>query len=406
MLQKVCILGATGSIGRSTLDVLRLHPQRWAAESLGARQDVDGMLAACIEFRPRVVAMADASAAERLRVRLGEAGLRIEVLEGVAGMEAIAGDAASPVVVAAIVGAAGLRPALSAVRAGKRVLLANKEALVMSGALFMAEVVAHGATLIPLDSEHNALFQCLPSLACGHTATDKGVTALLLTASGGPFLDWSLERLQAATADEACAHPNWTMGRKISVDSASMMNKGLEVIEAYWLFAMPLEQIKVVVHPQSIVHSMVAYADGSVLAQLGRPDMRTPIAHALAWPERIESGVAALDLTQLAGLDFYPPDNARFPCLQLAYDALRLGGVAPALLNAANEVAVEAFLAHQLGFTQIPQLIEAVLSITPPCVDESLDAVFAADMLGRAQAHHWLSNHGLSNHFLGPGDAP
>ncbi|OYY74912.1 MAG: 1-deoxy-D-xylulose-5-phosphate reductoisomerase [Gammaproteobacteria bacterium 28-57-27] len=396
--QGVCILGATGSIGQSTLDVLRRHPERWSVASLGANQDVERMLAACLEFRPPVVAMADEQAAARLATALKAAGLATEVLSGEEGMQTIAADAASAVVVAAIVGAAGLCSSLAAVRAGKRVLLANKEALVMSGDLFMAEVAAHGATLIPLDSEHNALFQCLPHVSANASRAAMGVESLILTASGGPFLEWSAERLLAVTPEQACAHPNWSMGKKISVDSASLMNKGLEVIEAFWLFGMPLERIKVVVHPQSIVHSMVAYADGSVLAQLGLPDMRTPIAHALAWPERVQSGVAALDLTQMNHLSFVPPDTQRFPCLRLAYDALRQGGLAPAVLNAANEVAVDAFLQRRLGFTQIPALIEAVLNrVTAekaPVLDQALDDVFAVDRQGRALANEWVQHHG------------
>jgi len=392
--QGVCILGATGSVGQSALDVLRRHPDRWWVESLGANQDVEGMLAACIEFRPRVVTMADEQAAVSLALALKAAGLATEVLSGESGMEAIAADAASTIVVAAIVGAAGLRSSLAAVRAGKRVLLANKEALVMSGALFMSEVAEHGATLIPLDSEHNALFQCLPAMDGQTPSSLAGVDSLLLTASGGPFWDWPLERLLTATPEEACAHPNWSMGKKISVDSASLMNKGLEVIEAFWLFAMPLESIKVVVHPQSIVHSMVAYADGSVLAQLGLPDMRTPIAHALAWPERVPSGVAALDLTQMSELSFVPPDKQRFPCLRLAYEALREGGAAPAVLNSANEVAVDAFLKRKMGFMQIPTLIESVLDSAPSANAQTLDDVFAADVQGRALAREWVQQHG------------
>ncbi|MGD9888785.1 MAG: 1-deoxy-D-xylulose-5-phosphate reductoisomerase [Halothiobacillaceae bacterium] len=392
--QGVCVLGATGSIGQSTLDVLRRHPKRWQVESLGANRDVEGMLMACVEFKPRVVAMADSEAAGRLGNALKAQGIMTKVLAGEEGMETIAADVASQVVVAAIVGAVGLRSSLAAVRAGKRVLLANKEALVMSGALFMAEVAAHGATLIPLDSEHNALFQCLPHVALHGDGRLAGVESLVLTASGGPFLDWSAERLQGVTPEQACAHPNWSMGKKISVDSASLMNKGLEVIEAFWLFAMPLERIKVVVHPQSIVHSMVAYADGSVLAQLGLPDMRTPIAHALAWPERVQSGVATLDLTQMANLSFVQPDTLRFPCLRLAYDALRKGGLACAVLNAANEVAVDAFLNRDLGFMQIPALIEAVLERATQGTADTLDKVFAADAEGRDLANDWISQYG------------
>ncbi|MEW6444462.1 MAG: 1-deoxy-D-xylulose-5-phosphate reductoisomerase [Pseudomonadota bacterium] len=392
-MQGVCVLGATGSIGRSTLDVLRRHPQRWRVESLGADRDVDGMLQACREFHPRQVAMADAVAAERLSAALRALDGEIEVLSGAEGMEAIAGAPESPVVVAAIVGAAGLRPALAAVRRGKRVLLANKEALVMSGALFMDEVQRHGATLLPLDSEHNALFQCLPRPDAAH-APELGVRELILTASGGPFRAFSLDRLARVTPDEACAHPNWSMGRKISVDSASLMNKGLEVIEAHWLFDVPPSRIRVLVHPQSIVHSLVSYSDGSVLAQMGQPDMRTPIAHALAWPERVESGVPPLDLATIASLAFEPPDTERFPCLRLAFEALRQGGVAPAALNAANEIAVEGFLARRMRFIQIPRLIEDVLGNIPVRDASDLTRVFEADADARAFARDWLERYG------------
>lgn len=392
-MQGVCVLGATGSIGRSTLDVLRRHPGRWNVESLGAGRDVEGMLAACREFRPRQVAMADAGAAASLRAALRSESLGIDVLEGAEGMESIAGDAASPTVVAAIVGAAGLRSALAAVRAGKRVLLANKESLVMSGALFMDEVRRHGATLLPLDSEHNALFQCLPGPdAFGRP--DLGVSQLILTASGGPFRSRSADSLHAVTPEEACAHPNWSMGRKISVDSATLMNKGLEVIEAHWLFDVPPEHIRVLVHPQSIVHSMVSYTDGSVLAQMGQPDMRTPIAHALGWPERIVSGVAPLDLTQVAALEFQQPDMERFPCLRLAFDVLAAGGAAPAILNAANEVAVDGFLGRRMRFTQIPALIDGVLEQSDTFDAPNIEAVFEADRAARLRAEAWLARHG------------
>ncbi len=392
-MQGVCILGATGSIGRSTLDVLRRHPGRWRVESLGACRDVEGMLSACREFRPRVVAMGDEAAAADLRVALASEGQGIEVLSGPEGMETIAADAASAVVVAAIVGAAGLRPSLAAVRQGKRVLLANKEALVMSGALFMDEVRRHGATLLPLDSEHNALFQCLPR-PDAPGAPELGVRELILTASGGPFRQFPAERLATVTPEEACAHPNWSMGRKISVDSASLMNKGLEVIEARWLFEVPPARIRVLVHPQSIIHSMVSYTDGSVLAQMGQPDMRTPIAHALAWPERVESGVAPLDLATVGSLAFEHPDMTRFPCLRLAFEALEHGGLAPAVLNAANEVAVDGFLARRMRFTQIPQLIESVLGNIQSGEASQLEQVFEADRHGRVLARDWLNRHG------------
>jgi len=392
-MQGVCVLGATGSIGRSTLDVLRRHPERWRVESMGACQDAHGMLAACREFQPRVVAMADPSAAADLRTLLAAEHLPIEVLEGPEGMETIAADSASPMVVAAIVGAAGLRSALAAVQSGKRVLLANKEALVMSGALFMEQVRRHGATLLPLDSEHNALFQCMPRPdAVAHP--ELGVRQLILTASGGPFRARAVETLREVTPDEACAHPNWSMGRKISVDSATLMNKGLEVIEARWLFDVQPDRIKVLVHPQSVVHSMVSYSDGSVLAQMGQPDMRTPIAHALTWPERIDAGVAPLDLAAVATLQFEQPDLVRFPCLRLAFDVLERASACPAILNAANEIAVEGFLARRLRFTQIPQLIESVLDRSEDHDAHDMDTVFAADHRSREMARAWLARHG------------
>ena len=393
MQQGVCILGATGSIGRSTLDVLRRYPQRWRVESMGAYRDVEGMLAASREFRPKVVAMGDPDAAAALLARLAAEKLSVEVLAGPEGLEVIAADSASSIVVAAIVGAAGLRSALAAVQSGKRVLLANKEALVMSGALFMDQVRLHGATLLPLDSEHNALFQCLPR-PDAVSYPELGVRELILTASGGPFRSRGADTLRDVTPEEACAHPNWSMGRKISVDSATLMNKGLEVIEARWLFDVPPARIRVLVHPQSIVHSMVSYTDGSVLAQMGQPDMRTPIAHALTWPERIESGVAPLDLVEAATLQFEHPDLVRFPCLRLAFDVLEKGGTAPAILNAANEVAVEGFLDRRMRFTQIPALIEAVLERSELVDAHSLDVVFAADQQARILARDWLALHG------------
>jgi len=381
----VTVLGATGSIGVSTLDVLARHPDRYRAVALSANRDVDKLFAQCQSFRPNFAVMADPDAADKLEQRLHSAGSETRVLAGVEGLEQVASLPEADYVMAAIVGAAGLAPALAAARAGKRVLLANKEALVLSGRIFMQEVERHGAELLPIDSEHNAIFQCMPpDFARGLDTV--GVRHILLTASGGPFRDTPLEQLAAVTPAQACAHPNWDMGRKISVDSASMMNKGLEVIEACWLFHSVPERIQVVVHPQSVIHSMVQYNDGSVLAQLGNPDMRTPIAHALAWPERIDSGVAELDLFEIARLDFRPPDLARFPCLRLAYEAIRRGGTAPAILNAANEVAVAAFLDGRLPFTGIPRLIEAVLGET--VVDEAteLRQVLAADALAREHA--------------------
>lgn len=388
--QRLTILGSTGSIGLNTLDVVARHPDRFEVFALTAHRQWERLFEQCRRFRPRHAVLVDAQAAKALEQALRSAGIGTEVAHG---MEALAQVAAAPEVdsvMAAIVGAAGLVPTLAAARAGKRVLLANKEALVMSGALFMEAVRGSGAELLPIDSEHNAVFQSLPPRA-GHDLAALGVRRILLTASGGPFRTRPAESLDDVTPAEACAHPNWVMGRKISVDSATMMNKGLEVIEAHWLFGAAPEQIQVVIHPQSVIHSMVEYVDGSVLAQLGNPDMRTPIAHALAYPERIESGVASLDLFQIGRLDFEPPDPERFPCLRLAYEALRAGGTAPAVLNAANEVAVEAFLAGHLPFRRIAGLIEDVLSRLPAAPADSLDSVLAADAAARRLAHALLT---------------
>ncbi|MEO5344340.1 MAG: 1-deoxy-D-xylulose-5-phosphate reductoisomerase [Gammaproteobacteria bacterium SHHR-1] len=386
--QGVCVLGSTGSIGVSTLDVLARHPRRYRVFALSANGAVDKLEQQCRQFRPRYAVMADAACAERLSARL--AGEGIEVLAGTAGLEFIAAHADAPIVMAAIVGAAGLLPALAAVRAGKRLLLANKEALVVAGQLFMDEARRQGAELLPIDSEHNAVFQCLPQ-----TATDlagQGVERILLTASGGPFRGWSTEQLQQVTPEQACAHPNWAMGRKISVDSATLMNKGLEVIEACWLFNARPEQIEVVVHPQSVIHSLVQYVDGSVLAQLGNPDMRTPIAHALAWPERIPSGVAPLDLFSVARLDFQPPDFSAFPCLRLAYAAIEQGGGTPAVLNAANEVAVAAFLDRRLGFSAIPRIIRQVMEQMGQQKAKDLDALLQLDRESRQRAETLITS--------------
>ncbi|MEN8176089.1 MAG: 1-deoxy-D-xylulose-5-phosphate reductoisomerase [Pseudomonadota bacterium] len=354
------VLGSTGSIGRSTLDVVARHPDRYRVAALTANRDVDTLLGQVMRFRPDFAVMADPAAARRLKDRLGASGVATRVLEGTAGLEEAAALPDADFVMAAVVGAAGLMPTLAAVRTGKRVLLANKEALVISGALFMRAARAHGATLLPIDSEHNAVFQCLPTQG-GKASFADGVRRIVLTASGGPFRTRPLGELARVTPEEACDHPNWDMGRKISVDSATMMNKGLEVIEAHWLFDAPAEAIEVVIHPQSIVHSMVEYDDGSVLAQMGNPDMRTPIAHALAWPERIESGVASLDLVRAGNLEFEAPDLGRFPCLGLAYHALRSGGAMPAVLNAANEVAVAAFLDKKIAFPAIAAVIDEVM---------------------------------------------
>ncbi len=388
MPARVTVLGATGSIGLSTLDVLARHAERYEVFALTAFSRVDELADLCRRHRPRLAVVADVRAAASLQQRLRDAGLNTEVLYGEQALCEVASAAEVDVVMAAIVGAAGLRPTLAAVQAGKRVLLANKEALVMSGALFMQAVRRHAATLLPIDSEHNAIFQCLPERT--GSLEQLGVRRILLTASGGPFREFTLEQMASVTPAQACAHPNWSMGQKISVDSASMMNKGLELIEACWLFDVPPARVEVVVHPQSVIHSMVDYLDGSVLAQLGNPDMRTPIAHALAWPERIDAGVSALDLFRIARLDFQAPDEQRFPCLRLARQAAEQGGTAPALLNAANEVAVAAFLAGRIGFTAIAALIEEVLQREPVAAADDLQQVFAADARARELAGAWL----------------
>ncbi len=381
--QRLTILGSTGSIGVSTLDVVRRHPQRYRVVALCAHRQVDKLAEQCREFLPSYAVVGTEALARDLRERLD--GLSIEVLHGPQALCQMAELPEVDAVMAAIVGAAGLAPTLAAVRGGKKVLLANKEALVMAGPVFMAAVARHGATLLPIDSEHNAIFQSLP-INFSSDLSRNGVRRILLTASGGPFRNATAESLESVTPDQACAHPNWVMGRKISVDSASMMNKGLEVIEAHYLFNVAADKIQVVIHPQSVIHSLVEYVDGSVLAELGNPDMRTPIAHALAFPERIESGVGPLDLFQVGRLDFQEPDNRRFPCLSLAYRALAEEGSAPALLNAANEVAVEAFLAGSIGFTAIPRIIEATLDAIPAVAVGSLDDVMGADAQARAQA--------------------
>ncbi len=392
-VQQICVLGATGSIGLSTLDVLSRHPDRYRVFALSAFSRLNELEALCLLHRPRYAVVADAQAAVRLQGALHAAGLATRVLFGEAGLCAVAADPEVDVVMAAIVGAAGLKPTLAAVEAGKKVLLANKEALVMSGALFMQAVRRSGAVLLPIDSEHNAIFQCLPG-DYGRGLQQVGVRRILLTASGGPFRETPLEQLAEVSPEQACAHPNWSMGRKISVDSASMMNKGLELIEACWLFDARPAQIEVVIHPQSVIHSLVDYVDGSVLAQLGNPDMRTPISHALAWPQRIDSGVPALDLFAVARLDFQAPDEQRFPCLRLARQAAEAGGTAPAMLNAANEVAVAAFLDRRLRFPQIASMIEAVLNAEPVLAVETVEAVLAADRRARELAGQWLDRQG------------
>ena len=362
--QNLTILGATGTIGLNTLDVAARHPQRFRIHALTAHRRITELAALCVKHQPRYAVTSDAQRAGQLKDLLQQANVDTEVLYGADGLEQVVSDDATDQVVAGIVGAAGLLPVLAAVKAGKRVLLANKEPLVMAGAIVMPALQASQAELIPLDSEHNAIFQCLPGgYVCGQAP--KGINGIMLTASGGPFRDREVSSLSAVTAEEAVRHPNWEMGPKISVDSATMMNKGLEMIEAAWLFALPAAQIRVVLHPQSIVHSMVEYVDGSVLAQMGEPDMRTPIAQALGWPERITSGVKRLDLEMLGQLEFRPVDVERYPCIQLAGDALLEGGVAPTVLNAANEVAVDAFLTKRIGYTQIPKVIRICLDALP-----------------------------------------
>jgi 1-deoxy-D-xylulose-5-phosphate reductoisomerase len=381
-MQHITILGSTGSIGTSTLDVVARHPDRFRIVALTANSQVDLLFQQCVQFKPRYAVLLEETSATELRRHVREAGLSTEVLSGAAALEQVAVLPEVDAVMAAIVGAAGLRPTLAAARAGKKILLANKETLVMAGNVFMDAVRASGAMLLPIDSEHNAIFQALPHGYDGNFAA-SGVKRILLTASGGPFRNLPLSELDNVTPEQACAHPNWVMGRKISVDSASMMNKGLEVIEAHWLFNADADDIQVVVHPQSVIHSLVEYVDGSVLAQLGNPDMRTPIAYGLAYPERIDAGVAPLDLFKVATLDFTAPDFARFPCLKLAYQALRAAGTAPAVLNAANEEAVAAFLDRRISFLFIPRVIEAVLDTLPVGAVRCLDDVLGADAEAR-----------------------
>jgi 1-deoxy-D-xylulose-5-phosphate reductoisomerase len=377
-MQSITILGATGSIGVSTLDVLARHPDKYRVHALTAHHRIDELAAQCRVHRPARAVVATPEGAARLATLL--AGLPIDISHGEQALCDVAAEADT--VMAAIVGAAGLAPTLAAARAGRKILLANKEALVMSGQLFMDAVREHKAILLPIDSEHNAIFQSLP-MAYARSPEQCGVAKILLTASGGPFRQRDVATLEHVTPDEACKHPTWTMGRKISVDSATMMNKGLEVIEAHWLFGAPADLIEVVIHPQSVIHSMVSYCDGSVLAQLGNPDMRTPIAHALAYPERIDSGVAQLDITKIGTLQFERPDFARFPCLALAFEALRAGGTAPALLNAANEVAVQAFLDTRIGFRDIDRVIARVMHENEHGAASSIAAVMEQD--GRAR---------------------
>ncbi len=389
--RRIALLGATGSIGASALDVIARHPERFEVVALSANSRVRELLDLCERFRPQVAVIADEANYDTLRDGLKARGLNTRALAGTAALDDIAASPDSDTVIAAIVGAVGVSSTLAAARAGKRLLLANKESVVLAGQILMREAAAHGAQILPIDSEHNAIFQCLPS-----DGSRGGVRRLLLTASGGPFRGRARESLQNVTPDEACAHPNWIMGRKISVDSATLMNKGLEVIEAHHLFGLPSERIEVVVHRQSVIHSLVDFLDGSMLAQLGNPDMRTALACGLSWPERIDSGVTPLDLVAMARFDFEKPDLQAFPCLGLAYAALQAGGTAPAILNAANEVAVAAFLAGRLPFLGIPALIERTLDALPVEPVGSMDVLMACDDRARRKAEELLMEMGRS----------
>ncbi len=393
-MHRLTVLGSTGSIGQSTLDVVRRHPESFFIDALAAYHDVDRMFADCLEFRPTYAVMVDESAAVRLRLALAGKASTTEVLSGADALCFVAALESVDTVMASIVGSAGLMSALEAIRAGKRVLLANKEALVMSGSLFMAAAQASGATVLPVDSEHNAIFQCLPeqiqhSLGFCDLAA-AGVERILLTGSGGPFRYTPLDALSTVTPEQAVAHPNWSMGRKISVDSATMMNKGLEFIEAKWLFNASPEQIKVIIHPQSVIHSMVQYRDGSVLAQMGQPDMRTPIAHAMAYPERVASGVQALDFFSLGELSFIPPDYARYPCLRLAMEACWSGQAATTALNAANEIAVHAFLDGSIGYNDIYRICSSVVEKLSGISTPDLDTILALDAQARGMAQETI----------------
>jgi 1-deoxy-D-xylulose-5-phosphate reductoisomerase len=391
-VQAVTLLGSTGSIGESTLSVLSQHPDKYRVYALTANKSVDKLFEQCVQFKPEIAVLLDENSADGLAKKLSIAGLSTEVLTGSAALEHVAASADADYVVAAIVGAAGLLPTIAAARAGKHILLANKEALVMSGGLFMREVEANNATLLPVDSEHNAIWQCLPvGDKQQYHFEGKGIRRIILTASGGPFRDFAVAELEHVTPEQAVAHPNWSMGQKISVDSATMMNKGLEVIEAHWLFGLESEQIDVLLHRQSIIHSMVDYDDGSVLAQMGNPDMRTPIANALAWPERISSGVEPLDLAKVARLDFEEASFEKFPCLRLAYQALEKGGTCTAILNAANEVAVDAFLNKKIKYTDIARIIEQVLDLAIVESGDDLTQVLAADQQARHLANSFIN---------------
>jgi 1-deoxy-D-xylulose-5-phosphate reductoisomerase len=390
-MRHICVLGSTGSIGVSTLDVIRSHPDLFKVESLTAHSNIELLAKQCDEFKPEMVVVGSAEAANRLNELLKSNGSKITVGHGADALVAASTLTSVDTVMAAIVGAAGLVPTIEAAKLGKRILLANKEALVMAGDIFMSAIASSGAELLPIDSEHNAIYQCLPDANTSNGGSrgrysSMGVKEILLTASGGPFRSHSLDQLKDVTPEQACAHPNWVMGRKISVDSATMMNKGLEVIEAHHLFGVPAEQIKVLIHPQSVVHSMVRYIDGSVIAQLGQPDMKTPIAYGLGWPLRIDAGVKELDFTTAHDLSFEPVDLKRFPCLSLSYQALSAGGLAPTILNAANEVAVDSFLKNEIRFTQISELVERVMNQTKVSDKLSLDSILEADKMARQDA--------------------
>jgi len=390
-MRHICVLGSTGSIGVSTLDVIRAYSHLFKVESLTAHSNIELLAKQCEEFKPKMVVLGSADAANRLNALLKTMGLNISVEHGAEALVTASTLTSVDTVMAAIVGAAGLLPTIEAAKLGKRILLANKEALVMAGDIFMSAVASSGAELLPIDSEHNAIYQCLPDANTSNGGSrgkyaSLGVKEILLTASGGPFRNHSLDQLKEVAPDQACAHPNWVMGRKISVDSATMMNKGLEVIEAHHLFGLPSEQIKVLIHPQSVVHSMVRYIDGSVIAQLGQPDMKTPIAYGLGWPLRIDAGVKELDFATAHDLSFEPVDLQRFPCLSLSYQALAVGGLSPTILNAANEVTVDAFLNHRIRFTQIAELVERVLDQTQVIGAMSLEGILEADKTARQHA--------------------
>jgi 1-deoxy-D-xylulose-5-phosphate reductoisomerase len=389
--QQITVLGATGSIGQSTLSVIARHPEHYQVFALTAHTQIEPLFSLCLQFRPRYAVLSHEQDAKVLQAQLNQAKMRTEVLVGEIGLIEVAKAPEVNIVMAAIVGAKGMPPTIAAAKAGKKVLLANKETLVMAGQLFMDAVSQGGATLLPIDSEHNAIFQALPHPYLG--TAQAGVEKILLTASGGPFRGFKHEQLLHITPEMACKHPNWSMGKKISVDCATLMNKGLELIEAHWLFGVSAKQLDVVIHPQSVIHSMVQYIDGSVLAQMGNPDMRTPIAYALAYPKRIESGVMPLDFFALRQLDFEKPDTQLFPCLALALQALELGGAVPALLNAANEIAVAAFLTHRLRFVEIPLLVEQTIEACHAQHQaDSLEALIVADAAARQYAQAWLNN--------------